>query len=71
MVTEIIVSSRESSGIVIYSYDSVSDLGYASDIVLLSEDRSKLQVFLDRMNDNVGIFRMWFALSGCKIPLQH
>lgn len=61
--TAIALSSREYSGIDIYSDKDLSDLGYADDVVLLSDDTSKLQIFPYRLNDSIGKLGMRFASS--------
>lgn len=48
-----------------------SDLEYADDDVLLSEDSSNLQVFLHRLNNSVGIFGMHVGTSTVKMLLQN
>lgn len=40
-----------------------SDLGYADDFVLLSEDPSKFHVPLGRLNDSVGMFEMFYIFK--------
>lgn len=49
MVIELALSSCEDSGIHTYSDRELSDSEYADDIVLPSENPSKLQVFLDSL----------------------
>ncbi|VDP82162.1 unnamed protein product [Echinostoma caproni] len=48
----------------------LSDLEYADDILLLSDDPGKLQAFLDSLNASVAMFGMRFAPSKCKMLLQ-
>ncbi|VDP92221.1 unnamed protein product [Echinostoma caproni] len=50
------LSSCEDNGIDLLPGGRLSDLEYAEDIVLLSEDPSKLQAFLDNLNASVAIF---------------
>lgn len=54
------LSLCENSGADIYSNRNLFDSEYANDVVLLSKDPSKLQVFLDRPNDSIGTF--WIYL---------
>ncbi|MBM6549358.1 reverse transcriptase family protein, partial [Streptococcus dysgalactiae subsp. equisimilis] len=71
MILEIALSSCENSGIQLFPGGSVlSDLEYADDVVLLSEDAGKLQAFLDGLNYSVGVFGMRFAPSKCKMLLH-
>ncbi|VDP92533.1 unnamed protein product [Echinostoma caproni] len=67
---ETALSSCEDSGIDLLPGGRLSDLDYADDIVLLSEDPDKLQTFLDNLNTNVAISGMRFAPSKCKMLLQ-
>lgn len=46
------------------------DLEYADDIVLLSKDPNKLQVFLGGINDSVGMFEIRFVPSTYEILFQ-
>lgn len=39
------------------------DLEYAADVVLLSKNSSKMQVFFGNLNDSVGMFRISIAPS--------
>lgn len=47
----------------------LSDLEYVEDVVLLTEDPSKLPVFCDCPNDSVGMCGIRFALFKCTIQL--
>lgn len=60
MSVKIIPSSCENIGIDMCSNRKPSDLDYVDNVVLLSEESSKVQVFLDRLNDSVGMF--WGAV---------
>lgn len=42
---------------------------HADDFVLLNEDPTKLQFFLDRLNDSVRMFGIRFAPPKCKMLL--
>lgn len=44
----------------------MSDLTHANDVVLLSEDQSKFQVFLDRLNDSVVCLECVLHMSSVK-----
>lgn len=46
-------------------------LEYAEDIVPLSEDPGKLQVFADHLNNSVGMFDLGFASLNSKMPFQN
>lgn len=48
----------------------MSYLAHVDDAELLTENPSKLQAFLDRLNDSVVLFGMRFACSKCKKLLQ-
>lgn len=61
MVTETAPSLCENSDIDICSDRNLLDLEYASGVVQLNKDPSKLQVFLNRPNDNTGMVGMRFA----------
>lgn len=50
-------------GINICSGKNLSDLEYPNDVMLRSEDSSKLRIFLHRLNDSVGTLRMRFTSS--------
>lgn len=67
---EIIPSSCENSGIDIYSEGKRSDLKYAGDAVLLSEDPRSFWFLLDRLNDSIVMFGMRFISPKCKISSQ-
>ena len=64
------LSSCEDSGIELLPGGKLSDLEYADDIVLLSEDPGKLQALLNCLSNSVGMFGMRFAPSKCKMLLQ-
>lgn len=46
------------------------DFEYGDDLVLLIADPGKFQVYLDLLNESIGVFRMRFTLSNCKMPLH-
>lgn len=48
----------------------LSDLEYANDLALLSENPDKLQTFLHRQNDSVAMSGMHFALSATAVFQQ-
>lgn len=50
--------------------NNLSDLEYSGDVVQLSENPSRLQVFLDHLNDSMTMFRIRFAPLRCEILLQ-
>ncbi|VDP95014.1 unnamed protein product [Echinostoma caproni] len=52
-------------------YDKLSDLEYADDIVPLSEDPEKLQIFEDNLSDIVADFGTCPEPSKCKILKQN
>lgn len=52
---DIAPSTWDSSGSDICSDGKLSDLEHADDVLLLSEDSSKVQVFLDRLNHIVWV----------------
>lgn len=64
------LSSTESTKNDINSGRSLPDLLDVKYTVLLCEDPSKLQVFLDRLNDSAGMLEMSYEPSSCKIPLE-
>jgi hypothetical protein len=64
------LSSCDDSGIEFLPGGKLSDLEYADDVVLLSENTGKLQVFLNELNSCVAMFGMRFAPSKCKMLLQ-
>lgn len=66
---EIAQSSCENVGINICS-DSSSELEYTDNVVLLSEDPVKLQVFYDSLKISVCMFGMLFGPRKCKVVLQ-
>ncbi|VDP41817.1 unnamed protein product, partial [Echinostoma caproni] len=70
MIIETALSSCEDSGIDLLPGGRLSDLQYADDIVILSEDPGKLQGFLESLSAGVAMFGMRFALSKCKMLLQ-
>lgn len=67
---EIALSSCENNEIDICADSTLSDLGYADDIMLLGGDSIKLQVSLDHLNDSAGMFGMRFASPNGKMVLQ-
>lgn len=60
MVMKTSLSSCKNSGIYVCSDGKLRNLEYVNDIEVLSKDRSKLPVLLDRLNDGVCIFGMHF-----------
>lgn len=71
MAIKIALSSHKNSDINIYSDRHSSGLKYANDVVQLSRNPRKLPVFLDRINDSVGMFNVLVAPSKFKILLQN
>lgn len=63
MIIRIDLFSNENSVIGISSLRDLSGLKYADDVVLMSEDQSKFQVFFYFLNDGVGISGIRFAPS--------
>lgn len=59
------VSSYQYGGIDMYCDRNLSDLEYTDNVVLLSEDSSMLQVFLDHLDDSVCIFGMLSSSFRC------
>ncbi|VDP87929.1 unnamed protein product [Echinostoma caproni] len=51
--------------------DRQSDLEYADDLVLLSEDSGKLQTVLDSLDASAAMFGKRFAPSVCKMLLKN
>ena len=51
--------------------ERLTDLEYADDIVLLSDEASKLQRLLDRLTVSAGLFGMCFAPRKCKFLVQY
>ena len=58
------------SGVDLLPEGRLTDLEYADDIVLLSDDVSKLQRLLDRLSVSAGLFGMRFAPRKCKFLVQ-
>lgn len=58
------------SSIDISSHTRMSNVGYADDVVLLSDEPSKLKVFPDRLNGIVCTFNMDFISSKFKMLLR-
>lgn len=46
------------------------DLGYSEDAVLQNENRSKLQIIIDFLDDVVGMFVIHFAVGKYEILLR-
>lgn len=67
---QITVFLCENSGADIFSESNLSDLEYAVGVVLLNEDLSKLQVFLDLQNGSIVMFGMHFLPSKYRMPLR-
>ncbi|VDP92983.1 unnamed protein product, partial [Echinostoma caproni] len=63
-------SSCKDNGIDLLPGDKLSDLEYADDIVLLSENPAKLQSFLESFSASVAMFGMRFQPSKCKLLLR-
>lgn len=61
------LSLRENSRIGVCSNRNMFNLENADDVVVPSEDQSKLRVFPDRLDDNVWMFVMLFAPLKCKM----
>ncbi|VDP90187.1 unnamed protein product [Echinostoma caproni] len=70
LITETALSSCEESGIDLLPGGRLSDLEYAGDVVLLSEDPGKLQAFLESLNGSVAMSGMHFAPSKRKMLLH-
>ncbi|VDP92715.1 unnamed protein product [Echinostoma caproni] len=71
LILVIALSSCEDSGIDLLPGGKLSDLQYADDIVLLSQDPGcKLQAFLNSLSTSVAMFGMRLAPSKCKMLLQ-
>lgn len=64
---KIIISPRRNDGIDICSDGNLADSEYADGVALLGEDPNELQVFLNRLNDGVGMFGMRLARSKNKV----
>lgn len=60
IVMEMALSECKNGGI-ITSHRKLPDLEHAVNVALLSEDLNKLQVFLDFLDNKVGIFEIYFA----------
>lgn len=56
--------------IALFSVRKLSHLEFADDVVILSEDSSKLEIFPDCLNDIVGKFGMSFGHWQCKTLLR-
>lgn len=67
MVRELALASCENSGIGICSDGNLIDFQYADDVALLSENLSKLQVFIDRLDDTMGTLGIHFASRKCEM----
>lgn len=67
---KIALSSCKNSRIVNWPNRELSDLEYADDGGLPSDDSSKLLVFLNLLNGNVSMFGVYFAPSKCKMLLE-
>lgn len=65
-----VLASVMNIDVVICSNKSLSDSEYVDDIVLLSEDSRNLQVSIDRLNDSIAMFRMFFVPLKCEMLLQ-
>lgn len=67
MLLEMALSICENSGIDVFPHRKMTDMEYAVAVVLLSEDPSKFEVFIDRLNNNVYRFGVRFATSKSKV----
>lgn len=65
MVTGIALCQYEQCGIGIFSNNELSDLENAVNVVVFSEDSSKFQEILDRLDGSVVMFAMRFVPSKC------
>lgn len=61
MATELALSSCENSSTGICSDTNLLCLGYADHVIQVMEDPNKLTIFLDRPNDNAGMYEIHFA----------
>lgn len=48
----------------------MSELEYANDVLLLSEDPAKCKLFPGYLNNGIAMFEMWPGPPNCKMPLQ-
>lgn len=64
------ISSCENSGIPIGLDSTLSDFDYADEVVLLNDNSGKFQVFLDYLEDGIGVLRMRLSPRNCKLLLQ-
>lgn len=71
MNTKISQYSYGKGGTNMLSERNPSDLEYADNVVLLSEDLSKSQTFLDHVKDGVSMFGTHFLPSNCEMLLQN
>ena len=60
----------QNPGVHFFNGENIVDLEYADDIVLLFEDETEGQAFLDRLSEVVLCFGMRFAPNKCKVLLQ-
>lgn len=70
IVTVAALSSYENGGIDICPNSNLSELEYADDVVLLSQDSIKLQVFLNHLIDGADIFGVFLSPLKCKMVLH-
>lgn len=70
MVIEVALPLNVNDSTDICSNTKLSDLKYTDDVASLSEDPSKLQLFLHHPNDNAGMFEIHISFSTCKMLLQ-
>lgn len=70
LLMETALSGCENSGIDVLPSRPLSDLEYADDIVLFSEDVTKMQNLLNNLDRCAGMFGLRFAPSKCKCLLQ-
>nr|CAH8822477.1 unnamed protein product [Trichobilharzia regenti] len=70
MLMEVSLTERNDLGIDLLPGNSLMDLEYADDIVLLGEDADKMQSLLNTLSSNLRMFGMRFAPAKCKMLLQ-
>lgn len=63
MFVEIALSPFENSDIDVYTDKKLCELEHTDDVVPISEYLSNLKNFLDRLNDNVGIFVVFWTFE--------
>jgi hypothetical protein len=70
LLLETALNGSENPGVDILPGDQLSDLEYADDIVLFSEDFSRMQNLLNKLDCCASMFGLRFAPSKCKFMLQ-